>query len=161
MASIRKKERSPFWFACFTLPDGTRTQRSTGTTDRRKAERVANEYEDAARSASEGRFIESRARRTIANIFALANSEILPSSTTKDFLDAWLNRKELEAGPKTYDRYAIVVSQFKEFLGGKAKRDVSNITAADITRFRDDLAKRVTPGTVNVNLKILRSAFAQ
>src|SRR5437870_13857690 len=30
MASIRVKDRSPYSFACFTLPDGTRTQRSTG-----------------------------------------------------------------------------------------------------------------------------------
>ncbi|HZL43068.1 MAG TPA: hypothetical protein VFD66_07280, partial [Verrucomicrobiae bacterium] len=29
MASIRKLPNSPFWIACFTLPDGTRTQRST------------------------------------------------------------------------------------------------------------------------------------
>jgi len=37
MASLRKKDRSPFWFACYTLPDGRRTQRSTGTPDKRKA----------------------------------------------------------------------------------------------------------------------------
>src|SRR5258708_2341006 len=30
MSSIRVKDRSPFYFACFSLPDGTRTQRSTG-----------------------------------------------------------------------------------------------------------------------------------
>jgi hypothetical protein len=30
MASLRQHPRSPFWFAWFTLPDGRRTQRSTG-----------------------------------------------------------------------------------------------------------------------------------
>ncbi len=161
MASIRKVPKSAFWQACFTLPDGTRTNRSTGTSIRREALRIALEFEDAAREASQGRLTERRARKTIADIYALANSEELASSTTGDFLDAWLTRKELEAGPKTHDRYSIVVSQFKKFLGAKAKRDIGSITAADITRFRDDQAGRVTPGTVNVNLKILRSAFTQ
>jgi integrase len=161
MASIRKKDRSPFWFACFTLPDGTRTQRSTGATGRRTAERIANEFEDAAREASAGRFIESRARQTIAHIYALSNPEALSSSTAGDFLAAWLKRKELEAGDKTHSKYSSVVGQFKAFLGAKVKRDISNITAADITKFRDNLSERVTPGTVNVAVKIMRSAFAQ
>ena len=161
MASLRKHPRSPFLFACFSLPDGRRTTRSTGTNDRRKAQRIANEFEDAARAASEGRFIESRARRAIADIYALANTDKLPGSTVADFMESWLKRKELEAGEKTHARYSTVVTQFTTHLGTKSKRDIANITAADITKFRDALAKRVTVGTVNVSLKILRSAFAQ
>jgi integrase len=161
MASLRKKDRSPFYFACFTLPNGIRTQRSTGATDRRIAQRIANEFEDAAREASDGRFVESRARKTIADIFSIANPDPLPSTTTADFMTALLKRKELEAGEKTHAKYLSVISQFKGRLGAKAKRDISNITASDITKFRDDLAKRVTTGSVNVALKILRSAFAQ
>ena len=37
MASIRKHPKSPFWFACITLPDGRQTQRSTKLTDAKKA----------------------------------------------------------------------------------------------------------------------------
>ena len=161
MASLRQHPKSPFWFACFTLPDGRRTQRSTGATDRRKAQRIANEFEDAANEAASGRFIESRARRAIADIYALANVDTLSSSTVADFMDSWLRRKELEAGEKTHAKYASVVDQFKDHIGGKASRDISNVTAADITKFRDTLAGRVTAGTVNVAVKILRSAFAQ
>ena len=76
-------------------------------------------------------------------------------------MEAWLKRKELEAGDKTHARYSTVATQFTEHLGAKAERDIANVTAADITKFRDTLAKRVTAGTVNTNLKILRSAFAQ
>lgn len=161
MASLRKHPKSPFWSACFTLPDGRRTTRSTGTSDRQKAQRIANEYEDAARDASAGRFTESRARKTISDIYAMAHPERLASSSLGDFMDSWLKRKEIEARQTTHEKYSSVVSQFKDFLGGKIKRDISNITAADITRFRDALAKRVTPGTVNVSLKIIRSAFSQ
>lgn len=161
MASLFKHPKSPFWSACFRLPNGSRTKRSTGTSDRRKAQRIANEFEDAARAASEGRFIESRARQTIADIFAMANPETLPSSTTSDFLTAWLKRKELEAGDKTHAKYTSVISQFKDHLGSKGQRDISHVTATDIVKFRDALASRVTPGTVNVAIKVLRSAFAQ
>ena len=161
MASLRKKDRSPFWFACFTLPDGRRTQRSTGTTDKRQAQRIGNEFEDAAHQGTQGRFIESRARKTIADIYALANTDTLPGSTVSNFMDSWLKRKELEAGEKTHARYSTVAAQFTGHLGAKAGRDIANVTAADITKFRDALAKRVTVGTVNVSMKILRSAFAQ
>jgi integrase len=76
-------------------------------------------------------------------------------------MESWLKRKELEAGEKTHSRYSTVAAQFTGHLGAKAKRDIASVTAADITRFRDTLAKRVTTGTVNVSLKIIRSAFAQ
>src|SRR5476651_2431035 len=123
MASLRRVPRSPFWIACFTLPDGRRTQRSTGSENRGEAQRVANKFEDASREASTGRFVESRARKTIADIFALANQEQLPSSTTTAFFEAWLKRKEIEAGEKTHQRYSTVVTQFLKFLGSRVDRD--------------------------------------
>jgi hypothetical protein len=85
MASLRRLPNSPFWIACFTLPDGRRPNRSTGTHDRRQAQRIAAQYEDAAREARQGRFIEARARKAIADIFALANPDKLASSTIEDF----------------------------------------------------------------------------
>jgi hypothetical protein len=85
MASLRRLPNSPYWIACFTLPDGRRTQRSTGTGTRREAQRIANEFEDASREARSGRFNETRARKTIADIFAVANRDTLPSSTIRDF----------------------------------------------------------------------------
>jgi hypothetical protein len=57
--------------------------------------------------------------------------------------------------------YTSIASPFKGYLGGKTKDDIGSITAADITGFRDQLAARLSAGTVNVALKILRSAFAQ
>ena len=161
MASLRRLPNSPFWIACFTLPDGNRTQRSTKSVDRREAQRIANKFEDAAKEASTGRFIESQARKVIADIFAIGNRDHLPSSTVKDFFEAWLKRKELEAGEKTHIRYGVVISQFVEFLGNKTSLDISHLTAKEITGFRDLLAKRSSPNTVNVSLKIIRAALNQ
>ncbi|MES2707976.1 MAG: hypothetical protein V4726_15390, partial [Verrucomicrobiota bacterium] len=49
MASLRKKATSTYWFACFALPDGRRAQRSTKTADRRLAQKLADQFESAAR----------------------------------------------------------------------------------------------------------------
>jgi hypothetical protein len=81
------------YFACYTLSDGRRTQHSTGTDDKRKAMAIAIKYKDAAREAAAWRFIESRACKVIADIYTLANTEILPNSTTRVFFKAWLDRK--------------------------------------------------------------------
>jgi len=161
MASLRKRAGSPYWVACFAESDGSRAQRSTGTTDRRDAQRIANHFEDAASQGRERRLTESRARKVIADIYALANRGTLPSSTVRDFFASWLKRKELEAGEKTHIRYGITTRQFLEFLGPRADQDLSHLTSRDVADFRDELAEKLTPGTVNTSLKILRAALNQ
>lgn len=160
MASLRKKDRSPFWFACYTLPDGRRTQRSTGTDDKRKAQRIANEFEDAARDASSGRFIESQARKVIADIYAMANTEVLPNSSLKEFFVRWRKRKSLEVADSTYASYMNVTDAFLEQAQAKANEDIKKITTSDLAKFRDATAERLTVSTANLHLKILRAAFA-
>jgi integrase len=160
MASLRKHPRSPFYFACYTLPDGRRTQRTTGTADKRKALCIALKYEDAAREAGAGRFIESRARRVIADIYALANTEVLPNSTTRAFFKAWLDRKSLEADDATHQRYTGIINQFLENIGHKSYADIKKITPTDVAGFRDAAAKRLAISSANLMLKVLRSAFA-
>jgi hypothetical protein len=49
MASLRKIPGCKNWIACYTLPDGRRRQRSTGTADRKTAVRIANEAEEAGK----------------------------------------------------------------------------------------------------------------
>jgi integrase len=161
MASLRRLPRSPYWIACFTLPDGTRTQRSTKSTDRREAQRIANKFEDASNEASEGRFTEVQARKVIADIYSIANNDAISSSSIKDFFEGWLKRKELEATEKTHLRYKNAADHLLKYLGGKAKADLTHLTSKEIIGFRDDLAGRLTPGTVNTALKIIRSALTQ
>jgi integrase len=161
MASLRRLLNSPYWIACFTLPDGRRTQRSTKTTDRQEAKRIANKFEDASEDGAEGRLTELQARKVIADIFAISNKNKLPSSTIKDLMASWLKRKELEATEKTYQRYKTVVAHLLDYLGPKANFDAAHLTSKEITGFRDDLASRLTTGTVNLSLKILRAALSQ
>jgi integrase len=203
MASIRVKERSPFYFACFSLPDGTRTQRSTGVPvegvkkadlaglerrladvldaevnitkteaagsqfllnareARRLAERVALAYEDAAREGKAGLLTEQKARKTIADVFSLANKGNMPSSSIREYLERWLEKKNLEATEKTHQRYAGVVELLLKFLGTRASLDITHLTGKEIGAFRDQLAKKLSAGSVNISVKILRVALAQ
>ena len=161
MASLRRIPRSPYWIACFTLPDGRRTQRSTGSSNRSKAQKVANELEDASREAREGRLTETRARKAIADIYAMANRSNLPTSKIGEFFDSWLARKTLEVEGSTSLRYTSVKKALLEHLGDRVQLDLSHLTARDITSFRDILAERVAPTTVNISLKIVRSALQQ
>lgn len=161
MASLRRVPRSPYWIACFTLPDGTRTNRSTGTADKRQAQRIANDFEDAADEAKAGRLTEARARKTIADIFAIGNKDVLPSASVKDYLESWLKRKELEAGETTHARYAVICKQFLAHLGLKADRDLLQLTAKEFVSFRDFQAAKLSANSVNICLKVLRSAMAQ
>tara|TARA_B100001115_G_scaffold167565_1_gene146671 strand:- start:1689 stop:3899 length:2211 start_codon:yes stop_codon:yes gene_type:complete len=45
MASLTKKDNSPYWYCCFTTPDGVRTKRSTKEVNRKKAEIVCARFE--------------------------------------------------------------------------------------------------------------------
>ena len=161
MASLRRLPNSPYWIACFTLPDGRRTQRSTKATDRKEAQRIANKFEDVAETGRERRLTETQARKVIADIFSISNKDVLPSSSIKEYLESWLKRKELEASEPTHQRYKTVVDHLVKFLGAKAGLDMVHLNSKEITGFRDHLVNRFTSGTVNISLKILRSALAQ
>lgn len=161
MASLRRFPQSPYWFACFTLPNGRRVQRSTKSKDRGEAQRIANKYEDASKDGAAGRLTEVQARKVIADIFTISNKNTLPSASIKDFLESWLKRKELEATEKTHSRYKTVVDHLLKHLGPRAHFDIAHLTSKEITSFRDNLASRLTTGTVNISLKILRTALSQ
>ena len=109
MASIHKQPGKPNGFAAFTGPDGQRHFRSTGTPEKSLAKRVALEFEQASREARAVRLNESTVRKTLADLYALANGNQLTSSTIRDFFQAWLKRKGIEAGERRHERYEIGV----------------------------------------------------
>lgn len=161
MASLRRHPHSPYWSACFTLPDGTRTTRSTKTTDRREAQRIANQFEDAAKDGGSGRLTELQARKVIADIFAIANKDALPSSTVKDYCESWLKRKELESNERTHERYSTAIAHFLEYAGSKSARDIAHLTVKEVTGLRDHLAKTLSPNSANYTVKVLRAMLNQ
>jgi len=159
MASIRRKARSPFWFACFTDSDGSRTQRSTKQSDRRKALAVANQFEKAAKLASEKRLGEAQARKVLSEIYETVTNEPLTTVTAKAFLTDWPEAKRPNVARGTYNAYAQTCRDFIGHLGPKADRDISQVARGDVAKFRDKVADRTTATNANKQLKYLRVAL--
>ena len=82
-------------------------------------------------------------------------------SSTRDFLTAWLARKNIETKPNTCKKYQAVVNQLLQFLGDRADGDLFFLTRKDIADFRDSIARRLSSATANLALKVLRVAFGQ
>ena len=154
MASIHRKPNSPFWHAAFYLPDGRRTQRSTGTANRKKALAIALEYDKAARTGRQGLLTDQKAREAIASIYAIANADLLPTSTVGEYLDRWLKVKTIETKDSTVAEYSKTAERLKKILGPKVNRPMDAVTVNDALRFRDGLADILAPATDN-KVKIL------
>ena len=157
MASIRRHPRSPYWFACITLPSGRQTQRSTKLTDARKALEFAKRVEAAGR----GKLVEKRARKIIAEIYQMVNGESLQGSTAREFFAKWVANKQRETAESTARSYRDDINKFIGALGKKAEQDINDIMRADVVSFRDSLANRLSATSANHAVKIVRMALRE
>jgi len=155
MASVRRKRDSKFWFACFTNADRTRAQRSTKETDRKKAQKLADTFEQAACA----RITARQAQRTISEIFRRVTGSSLPSTTVRAYVESWLARKKPETAANTYVFYCAKARRFLAWLKERAEHQLFTLTAADVVGFRASEATRVNPSTVNHAIKVLRMIF--
>ncbi|MBU1909815.1 MAG: phage integrase SAM-like domain-containing protein, partial [Verrucomicrobia bacterium] len=156
MASIHRLPNSKYWYAQLTMPDGRRTFRTTHTTNRTQARKIAATLDEANRLARDRRLTEQKARALIAEVYALANTDALQSDTVHAYADAWLKRKELELAGSSLLEYQKTVEHLAASLGKRYEQPMDTISRHDAARFRDSLAKRVSGSTTNKNLKIAR-----
>jgi integrase len=156
MAFLRQFPRSPYWFAGYTAPDGRRVQRSTKQSLRKKAQLVANEWEKAARLASEKRLGEAQARRVLSDIYAAVSNEPLRSAVARDFLTQWAEKRKTDVALRTYQAYAQVGRDFLKSLGERANVDISQLTKTDVAKYRDEVLVRTSVANANKTLKYLR-----
>ena len=155
MAYLRRLPKSPFWIAGFTLPDGRRTQRSTKMTDRKKALKLALQWEEAANN----RITEAQARRVLSDIHEQIHGAQLSTPTVSEYAAQWLGRKEGETKQITLTAYRHAVEAFEKFLGEKAAQPIHYVTPAQIIPWRDASAKKASARTANNKLKIVRTFF--
>jgi integrase len=168
MASITKDThqppKSPFWIACFNGvgSDGRvrRLKRSTKTTDRKLAQRLADEWEQLEKLAGKGRLTESHCRKVIAQMYERTVGEPLHFRTAREHLTEWVESKKNETELRTYWKYRQTVDEFLAHLGVKADRLLREITPTDISSWRDALKRKgLAAPTVNDAIKTLRMPF--
>ena len=168
MASITKDThqppKSPFWIACFNGigSDGRvrRLKRSTKTTDRKLALKLADEWEQLEKLAGQGRLTESHCRKVIAQMYERAVGEPLHFRTAREYLSEWVESKRNETELRTYWKYRQTTDEFLAHVGVKADRLLREITPTDIRSWRDALKRKgLAAPTVNDAIKTLRMPY--
>jgi integrase len=158
MAFIVRHPESKYWHARFLLPNSKRyVQRSTKTTDRRLAQKLADLWELPARKV----LMAAQHRKVIAEGYQLIHGELLPGTTIKEFLADWLKRRQAEIAPATSQRYCNVTKQFTDYLGEQAAKEIQSVTVSNVIAFRDSLLERLSATSANVIVKILRVIFEE
>ena len=152
MASLTRKPRSKYWFACFRDVNGKQRRRSTGQTDRKKALKVAEQFEQIGRRKLAPRTV----RESLAELYREIYGETLPVATVRKFVADWLQTKEPEVSAGTLAFYKKSIAKFLEFLGTAADLDLASITRTTVLEFRNHVAKRSSPVTTNADLKAIK-----
>ena len=160
MASVHHRKKSPYWFAAFYLPDGRRTFRSTKQRKRGKAMEIAIAWSNASQLARDQRLTEVQARRVIGDIHAIATRETMTQYTAAAFIRAWLDAKLPSIAERSAPAYQKVTDEFIKHLGRRAEIPVEAITVKDVLSFRSALASRVSAGTINQKLLIMRGCWS-
>src|SRR5262245_61769107 len=107
MASLTRKPRSKFWFACFRDASGKQRRKSTQETNHKKAMKIAEQYEQIAQRKLPVRVV----RETIVALAREAYGDVLPAATIRSFTEGWLKAKKLEVGARTLVFYAKGVNK--------------------------------------------------
>lgn len=155
MASLTRSRKTKFYIACFTSADGRQLKRSTKTTDKIAALRIALELEQMHSQ----RQTEMQIRALLTDSNRIINNRDLFEVKPRKYFEDWLNRKRFEVIEHSLERYQSACNRFLTFLGPRAEGNIGSVCRDDIRGFRDLIASRFTPSTANIDVKILRHAF--
>src|SRR5262249_12713542 len=141
-----------------------RVFRSTRTRNEEQAREICRAWHKAAIKAETGTLSIDAAREIIAqgvsDVFMRANAASMPRASIKSWCEMWLQAKEIEVEQSTCVSYEIAVRRFIDFLGdAQSNRDIATLHSTDVARFRNHEATRLSRGTVNLRLTVLRICF--
>jgi integrase len=152
------KSRSKYWIACWRDGQGRQHRASTKKTDRKEAQKVAEEYAEA----SLGNKTLQQIQETLIRLHEQATGSKVPRYSAAEYVEEWLKGKSVSTKPSTLAFYKSATTKFIEFLQDRAAKPVLLVSKQDVTAFRNDLASKVSAKTANHGLKcvkmLLRSA---
>ena len=155
MASVWKHPKSPYWTACFTDKTGRRRKQTTKETNQRKALKLAETFELAAKK----RRTFTQVREVLQNLHKEITGEELKEVSVRTHIENWLAEKKDETKPATMHFYGSSTTKFLTFLGERADEDISAISRNDIISYRKALAASLSSTSTNQNIKCLRMVF--
>jgi integrase len=155
MASITRRRGSDIWTAFFRDETGRQHCRSTETTDRKLAQKLADQFEAGAQKKRTLRQLQC----VLAQMHELVNGEALSRVSVRAFVSEWLELRKPENAPSTFDFYQDSAKKLMSFLGERADAPLSGVTKRDLTAYRNTLAKNLAPKTVNHHTKFVKMLF--
>ena len=150
-------ERYHFWFACFRHANGRQRRKSTRTSDRKKAIKIAEQYEQVGQRKMPARAV----RETLAELYREIYNESVPSATVRGFIENWLKMKQAEISPATLAFYRKSTNKLLEFLGSAADLDLASVTRAALVEFRNQVAQKASATTTNHDLRAIKALFRE
>jgi len=162
MATVVKdpRNRSPFWYACFTTADGRRLKKSTKETNQAKAKLIAQTLQRAEDLAKERELTEIRTRALLSDVLERTSGSGLRVFTVTEWFSHFVKGKRKSRADKTALRHEQMMNEFIDFIGAKANLNIAAITSADIAAFRDHRQSQgLAPSTLNTDITVLAAAF--
>jgi integrase len=155
MASVVKYPSSRFFVASFYDARGRLRRKTTRETDRKRALRVAEQFERVAKAQGSPQ----RIRRAFGDFYREHFGEDLPFTTPREYCKRWLGARRGETSSGTLIRYQEVVDRLLDFLGTDADRSLEEISKTRLLAFRDAQLAIRSPTTTNFYLKVIRRIF--
>ena len=109
MATIFKRDSSPYWFACYVERSGKSVRRTTKTTDKGIALRMAQDWEHVERMAAGGQASVAAFQKVVSQVSERVIGDALPAQTVRQYFEEWLPSSARRTSPATAERYKNTV----------------------------------------------------
>jgi len=136
--------------------------KSTKELDRRKALKIAQAWEKAARIAAAGELTQAASMQLLDALMQKTTGQRFNTQGIEDFCKEWLaGRKQVGKTASTLKRYEPILDGFVEFLAEKRRSaPIATVTPSEVERFRDEeLRQGKSAVTANFTVKVLRAVF--
>ncbi|MDA3874218.1 MAG: tyrosine-type recombinase/integrase [Kiritimatiellae bacterium] len=157
MAYVRRIPNRKVWIACFIDKNGNRKSKTTGTRNRKEAEKIAEQYEAIAK----GRATFTAIQKAMAELCEEYTGEALPSYSVREYFTLFLERKAPRVNPTTLKKYEGATASLMQGLGEKADNHISNVSTGDLNTWQLEELKRIRPGTLQLYTRLVRQVFKQ
>ena len=160
MATVFKRKKSSFWFACYADRTGKQVRRTTKTTDRQVATKMAAEWERVERLAKEGNASVATFQKVVSQVAQQVIGDSLPSQTARQYFTEWLAGIDRKNSAGTAERYRNTVRLFLKSLGTAADQSIRSVGPREIEKFLHiRIDEGAAPKTAIVDIKTLGSAL--
>jgi integrase len=136
-------------------------KKSTGLTSKSKALEIARTLDKASAEARRRTLTEARTRELLSEVLQSINGEALRVFTVEQWFTHFVGQKSKSRARQTAARHALIMREFIEFLGPRARLNIAALTSKDIADWRDHRQSLgLAPSTVNLDLALLSAAFS-